>query len=119
MKKDAEANAEEDKKKKDLIESKNGLESLVHQTEKTLTDSKDKFDEETIKNTEDAIKSANEVLAKTDATLDDYKAENDKMMQIAMKLGEVIYKSSQQNTQPENNTSNEEKVTDVEAEEVK
>ena len=95
MKKDAEANAEEDKKKRDLIEAKNQAESLAHQTEKQLKDNGDKVDEATKSAIESAVKEVRDTLAKPDASLDEIKAKTEALTQNAMKLGEAIYKAQQ------------------------
>ena len=55
MVKDAEEHAEEDKAKKELIETKNQAESLIHGTEKSLTENSDKISEDDKKSIEDAI----------------------------------------------------------------
>jgi molecular chaperone DnaK len=95
MMKDAEANAEEDKKKREVIEARNQAESLAHQTEKQLKDNGDKVDEATKSAIEAAIKDVRDTLAKTDATLEDIKAKTESLTQSAMKLGEAIYKAQQ------------------------
>ncbi len=92
MVKEAEANAEEDKKKKERIESVNQAESLCHQTEKNLKDYGDKVDEATKTAIETGIKELREVIAKQDATVEEIKAKTDALTQSAMKLGEAMYK---------------------------
>jgi molecular chaperone DnaK len=100
MKKDAEANAEEDKKKRELIEARNQAESLAHQTEKQLKDNSDKVDEATKSAIESAIKDVRDTLANEGASLDDIKAKTESLTQNAMKLGEAIYKAQQAQAQP-------------------
>ncbi|MDR1008985.1 MAG: molecular chaperone DnaK [Rickettsiales bacterium] len=121
MKKDAEANADADKKKRELVEARNTAESLAHQTEKQLADNKDKVDEATASAIEAAVKDVKDTLAKSDAALDEIKTKTEALTQVAMKLGEAIYKAAQASgtqgagaEQPA-----EEKVVDAEYEEKK
>ena len=85
MVKDAEANAEADKKKKELIEAKNQAESLIHTTEKTL---KENADKEAI---ESAITALKGVIEGDDAAA--IKEKSDALMQASLKLGEAMYKA--------------------------
>merc|ERR1719215_2368607 len=62
MVRDAEANAESDKLKKQFIETKNEIDSLVYSTEKTFSENKDKLDDETKSAVETAIKEAKDKL---------------------------------------------------------
>jgi molecular chaperone DnaK len=95
MVKDAEENAESDKERRELIEAKNQAESLIHSTEKSMEDHADKVDPTTIEAIELAIS----------ALKDDLETENtgkiksgiQNVTDAAMKLGEAIYKSSQEN----------------------
>ena len=93
MVKDAEANAAEDKKRRELVEAKNQGESLVHSTEKSLKDYGDKVSEAD----KSAIETAVEAL-KTALTGEDpeaIKARTNEVMQASMKLGEAMYAASQ------------------------
>jgi molecular chaperone DnaK len=98
MVKDAETHAEEDKAKKEMIETKNQAESLIHGTEKSLTENSDKIGEEEKKSIEDAIEKLKSSIEGDDTTkiAEDLEA----LTQEAMKLGEAIYKA-QQNSQEE------------------
>ena len=75
MAKEAEANAEEDKKKRESVEAKNMLENGIYQAEKFVNDSKDKLSDEDKKTLEEATKEAKEVLAKEDADKDTLETE--------------------------------------------
>ena len=125
MVKEAEANAAEDKKKKEKIEAVNQAESLAHQTEKNLKDFGDKVDEATKTALENSIKEVREVIAKEDATVDEIKAKTDALSQAAMKLGELMYQQNQAQAQPQGeqpnggNAENGEKVVDAEFEDKK
>ena len=66
MKKEAEASAEEDKKKREAIEVKNNADNLIYQTEKTMEDAKDKLKDETKTSLEEGIKTLKEALASED-----------------------------------------------------
>jgi len=93
MVKDAEANAAEDKKRRELVEAKNQGESLVHSTEKSLKDYGDKVsatDKAAIETALDALKAA---LAEDNA--ETISARTTDVMQASMKLGEAMYAASQ------------------------
>ncbi len=93
MMKDAEANAEEDKKRRELVEAKNAAEGLVHQTESQLEEHGDKVSDEV----KEEIKSASEAL-KTAAEgddVEDIKTKHQALMTAVMKLGEAIYGAQQ------------------------
>jgi len=98
MVKDAEVNAEADKKKKDLVEVKNQADTLIYSTEKSLTEHGDKVDEATKKAIEEALQELKDANAGED--VDAIKAAIDKLTQSAHKLAEEIYKEAQaQNAQ--------------------
>jgi len=82
--KEAEAKREEDKKKKDLIESKNLAESTIYQAEKTITDNKDKISESVKEDLELAIKELKNIKESQDKESIDSKVKelNDKMMKV-------------------------------------
>lgn len=93
MVKDAEANAAEDKKRRELVEAKNQGESLVHSTEKSLKDYGDKVTEAD----KSAIETAAEALktALTGEDVEVIQARTNELMQASMKLGEAMYAASQ------------------------
>ncbi|HKI61063.1 MAG TPA: molecular chaperone DnaK [Mariprofundaceae bacterium] len=94
MQKDAEAHAEEDKKLKETIETKNRADALVYSTEKSLKEHGDKVDEETRKNIEEALEALKKAIEGGDADAI-AKAEQD-LAEKGQKLGEAIYKDMQQ-----------------------
>ena len=94
MVKDAEANAESDKERKDLVESKNQAESLIHSTEKSMEDHGSKVDPTTIEAIELAIAALKDELETEN--VGKIKAGIQNVTESAMKLGEAIYKSSQE-----------------------
>ena len=94
MVKDAEAHAEEDKKRKEVVEARNQADSLIHTTEKNLKEFGDKVGEDERKEIEDATQALREVMDG-----DDVQAIRSKIEALAaasMKLGEAMYKASQE-----------------------
>ncbi|MDE9450197.1 molecular chaperone DnaK [Aliiroseovarius sp. Z3] len=94
MVKDAEANAEADKERKELVEAKNQAESLIHSTEKAMEEHNDKVDPTTIEAIELAIAALKDVMEEDNA--DKIKSGIQNVTEAAMKLGEAIYKSQQE-----------------------
>jgi molecular chaperone DnaK len=92
MVKDAEAHAEEDKKRKAQVEAKNHAEALVHSTEKTLTEHGSKVGEGERRAIENAIADLKEALKSDDAEA--ITAKTNALAQASMKLGEAMYKQS-------------------------
>ena len=95
MVKDAEENAESDKERRELIEAKNQAESLIHSTEKSMEDHSDKVDPTTIEAIELAISALKDDLESENAGK--IKSGIQNVTDAAMKLGEAIYKSNQEN----------------------
>ena len=95
MKKDAEAHADEDKKKKEGIEARNQLDSLIYTTEKTLSENKDVLDEASRGNLETAIEKAKKAMESDNA--DEMKTATEELTTASHKLAEAMYaKASQQ-----------------------
>ena len=94
MVKDAEANAVADKARRELVEAKNQAESLIHSTEKAMEEHSDKVDPTTIEAIELAMAALRDDLETEDAGK--IKAGIQNVTEAAMKLGEAIYKSSQE-----------------------
>ncbi len=93
MVKDAEQHADEDKKKRELIEAKNKAESIVHQAEKNLKDFGDKVADADKTAIEAAIKELKDVMEGSD--LDAINTKTEALMNATMKLGEAMYKAQQ------------------------
>ena len=93
MVKDAEAHAEEDKKKKELVEAKNHGEALVHSTEKSLTDYGDKVSEADKSAIEAAVAELKSIMEGDD--VEAIQAKTQALAQASMKLGEAMYQASQ------------------------
>ncbi|WP_323035678.1 molecular chaperone DnaK [Pararhodobacter sp.] len=93
MVKDAEANAESDKARRDLVEAKNQAESLIHSTEKSLAEYKDKVDPTTVEAIELSIAALKDTLDGEDP--EKIKSGINNVRDASMKLGEAIYKAQQ------------------------
>jgi len=91
MVKDAEANAEADKKRRELVDAKNNAEALVHQTEKQLEEYGDKVGAAEKSAIEDALKELKDVKDDENATPEAIQQKTQALMQAAMKLGEAMY----------------------------
>ena len=95
MQQDAELHAEEDQKRKELVEAKNQADSLVYATEKTLKELGDKVDGETKGNVEKEIESLKKVLEKGD-DVDELKKGIESLTQASHKLAEIMYSQASQ-----------------------
>jgi molecular chaperone DnaK len=91
MVKDAEANAEADKQRRELVETRNQAESLLHSTKKSLEEHKDKVDPATVEAIELAMGALEENLAADDAGK--IKSGIQNLTEASMRLGEAIYKA--------------------------
>jgi molecular chaperone DnaK len=90
MVKDAEAHAEDDKKRRELVEAKNQAEGLIHTTERTLKEAGDKIPAGDKQAVEQAITALKGVTGGED--LDDIRAKTETLAQASMKIGEAMYK---------------------------
>ena len=124
MVKDAEANKEADKKKRESVDVRNQADTLIHSTDKNLKEHGSKISDAEKKAIEDGSAALKESLKSED--IDDIKKKTETLVQASMKLGEAIYKS-QQNTKPESNKDDgkdekgkkDDNVVDADFEEVK
>ena len=118
MIKDAEANKESDKKKRELIDIKNNADNIIHSVDKNLKEHGDKVDNDT----KDAIINAKDELVEAVKTddVDSIKSKLEALTEASMKLGEAVYKSQQQeNASEQTDSKKEDDVVDAEFEEVK
>ncbi len=90
MVKDAEANAADDKKRREAVDAKNHADALVHSTEKALAEHGSKVEESERRAIEDAVSDLKEALKGDDAEA--IKAKTNTVAQASMKLGEAMYK---------------------------
>ena len=97
MVKDAEANADADKARRDLVETKNQAESLLHSTKKSLAEHSDKVDPSTVEVIELAMSALEDTLKTEEAGK--IKGGIQNLTDAAMKLGEAIYKASAAETE--------------------
>ena len=125
MVKEAEANKEEDKKKRDSVDARNQADTLLHTTEKNLKEHGVKVSEADKKAIETSSANLRNALKGTD--IEEIKKKTQDLVQSSMKLGEAVYKS-QQNTKPNDATKTNDKkdkgkkddnVVDADFEEVK
>ena len=126
--KDAELHAEEDKKKRALVDARNHADSLIYQTEKSMRELGDKVDSSLKSNVEEAIERLKKVMEGTDT--DEIKRLSEELMQTSHKLAEAMYAKASgaeqageqaggPSAQAEAKTSQDEDVVDADFEEVK
>lgn len=94
MVKDAEANAEADKARREAVEAKNQAEGMIHATEKTLSENGDKISADDKAAIEKDLEALKQAVQGDNA--EDIKAKTDALMQSSMKLGEALYKAQQE-----------------------
>ena len=127
MVKEAEANAESDKKKRETVDVKNQADTMVHSAEKNLKEFGDKVSDQEKNAIENDIKTLKEAISSDE--IEKIKSGLEALTQSSMKLGEAMYKAQQQDTpsqesgptngEPNDAKENNEKVVDAEFEEVK
>jgi len=118
MKKEAEAHAEEDKKKKEQIEVKNIADTLVYTTEKVLKDAGDKVNAKIKKTVEEKVEVLKKVKDGDD--LEAIKKATEELSQAAQKIGEAMYKQQATESKPaEEKPAEEKKAEEAQYEEVK
>ena len=93
---EAAANADADKKKRELAEAKNAAETAIFAIEKSLKEHGDKISADEKSAIENAKKDLADELTKSDATAESLKAKTDALSEKAMKLGEAVYKAQQE-----------------------
>ncbi len=124
MVKEAEANASQDKERRERVEAVNQAESIIHSTEKNLKDHGDKISEEEKNAIESALNDLRTAKDQDDSSAEDINTKVGALAQAAMKLGEAVYKASQteaedsdQAEQPTNNEKDD-NVVDADFEDV-
>lgn len=120
MVKEAEANKEADKKKRQLVDARNHADTMIHQIDKQLKEHGDKISEAEKKAIEDAKSQVTEALKSDDA--ETINSALGKLTEASMKLGEAVYKQAQaeqSQTESKDSADSNEKVVDAEFEEVK
>jgi len=122
MVKDAEAHADEDKKRREAVEAKNQAESLVHSSEKSLEEYGDKVGEDDRKAISDAIEALKTAMAAEEPDAEDIKAKTQALAEVSMKLGQAMYESQQTEAAEADaaaDAAGDEDVVDADFEEVK
>ena len=99
MIKDAEMNAEEDKKARELVDAKNSADALVHSTKKSLEEYGDKVGADEKANIETALKALEEIIPT--GSKEDIEAKTEELAKVSQKLGEAIYADMQAKAQAE------------------
>ena len=118
MVKDAEANKDEDKKKRESVDVRNQSDTLIHSTEKNLKEHGAKISDAEKKAIEDSSTDLKEALKGTD--IEDIKKKTEALVQASMKLGEAIYKSQEKKAaSPNAEEKKDDNVVDADFEEVK
>ena len=120
MVKDAEANAEDDKKFEELVKTKNNADMLVHATRKTIEESSDKLSDEEKKQVEEAVVSLEEAIASENIETIESSTKN--LNDVLTPLSQKLYKQDESEEQPNADAGSEESsenTVDAEFEEVK
>jgi len=126
MVKDAEANKESDKKKRESVDVRNQADTIIHTTEKSLKEHGNKISEAEKKSIETEISHLRNALKGTDT--EEVKKKTQSLIQVSMKLGEAVYKSQQKGTEkkgaqstkdPDDKSKEKDNVVDADFEEVK
>ncbi len=112
MKQDAARHADEDRKKKEKIETINQAEQLIYASEKSLADAKDKIDADTRKNIEDKISALKK--AKDSDDLEAIKKTSSELSNAVQKIGEKMYQANQQASPNQSQTESSEQPNVVE-----
>ena len=124
MVRDAESHAEEDKKKKEVVEIRNNADSMIFATEKSLKEYGDKVSADDKKSIEDALADLKSAIESDQIDVEDVKAKTETLTQASMKLGEAMYQAQAAEAQADagDSSSDSEKddgVVDAEFTEVK
>jgi molecular chaperone DnaK len=125
--KDAELHAEDDRKKKEIVEARNHADSLIYSTEKSLNEMGDKVDADTKRKVEEAVADLKKAMERDDPS--EIKAKSDALTKASHKLAEAMYQKAAQSeqaagggaagAQPGANAAADEDVVDADFEEVK
>jgi len=100
MQADAEAHAEEDKKKKESVEARNQADTMVYTAEKALKDADGKVDDDTKKTVEEAVKALKDKLGESDADVEELKKLTADLSDKLTKVGEAMYKQEEAAAEP-------------------
>ena len=107
LRKEAEKYADQDKERKEQVQVRNELDSMVYQSEKQLGDLGEKAPEELKNKINDLLSDSKKVLENSDSTLDDLKQAKDKLQKSFEELGQEVMKHSGGNPMPESDSADE------------
>ncbi len=110
--KEAEAHAEEDKKKKDSVDAKNHLENTIYQAEKMPSEYKDKISDEDKETIKSAVEEAKKVLNDTDADKDKFEEATKELSDKIMPIGAKLYQAASEDTKSDDKKSDDSKSDD-------
>jgi molecular chaperone DnaK len=120
MKKDAEVNAEEDKKKKELVDARNGADGLIFSLEKQMREYDAKIADDVKKKVNEKMNALREVLKKKDASVEEIKKATEALATDAQEIGKTVYEEAKKKADEEakkgqeGSKGNKEKVVDAE-----
>ena len=110
--KEAEAHAEEDKKKKDSVDAKNHLENTIYQAEKMPSEYKDKISDEDKETIKSAVEEAKKVLNDTDADKDKFEEATKELSDKIMPIGAKLYQATSEDAKSDDKKSDDSKSDD-------
>jgi len=105
MTQDAQAHADEDQKNRETIEARNKLDSLIYNTEKLLTENRDKIGTDDASALDEALGKAKTVLENASADAGEMNATADELMKASHKLAEVMYQKTAGQQPPQDGTA--------------
>ncbi|HLD71855.1 MAG TPA: molecular chaperone DnaK, partial [Candidatus Peribacteraceae bacterium] len=122
MRKDAEVNAEEDKKKRELIDTRNGADALVFSLEKQMRENDAKIADPVKKKVNEKISTLKDLLKKEDASVEELKKATEELSLEAQEIGKAVYASTssaqgeaaQKESQPAADAKGKENIVDAE-----
>ena len=110
MAKEAEAHAEEDKKKREAVDARNVLDSAVYQAEKMKTDNKDKLSEEDVKTIDEAVEVAKKVTADEKADVEALESASKALSEAIMPIGAKMYEAASKESEGKEEASEDEDI---------
>lgn len=116
MQKDAEMHAEDDKKKKELVDARNNADALIFNLEKQMREHDEKIGDDLKKNINLKISDLKELMAKEDVSAENLKTATEGLATEAQEIGKIVYEAAQQQPEAENSAAEDagEKVVDAE-----
>ena len=110
MAKEAEGHADEDKKRKELVEAKNLLDSAVYQAEKLSKDNKDKLSDEDKKTLDEAIETAKKIVSDEKVSKEDLEKAAKELSDKIMPIGAKMYENASKETATENSETKDDSI---------